>query len=101
MLQYTASSPICPYGVGKDIFTLHVIKKIGNEDSICIVCTVFYVFLFYVHLFLFVLSVLVQGLQPPSDNWNAVSSSSNSSSSSSNNNNERIASETSTLIPAH
>jgi len=32
--------------------------------------------LFYVYLFFFVLSVLVQGLLPPSDNTIAVSSSS-------------------------
>jgi hypothetical protein len=40
-----------------------------------------------VYLFLFVLSVLVEGLLPPSENSVAVSSSSSSSSSSSNNNN--------------
>jgi succinate-acetate transporter protein len=34
----------------------------------CIVCTVFVVLFVYVHLFLFVLSVLVQGLLPPSEN---------------------------------
>ena len=33
----------------------------------CIVCTVFLCFFVYVYLFLFVLSVLVQGLLPPSD----------------------------------
>ena len=34
----------------------------------CIVCTVFLYCFVYVCLFLFVLSVLVQGLLPPSDN---------------------------------
>ena len=39
---------------------------------ICIVCTVFLYCFVYVHLFLFVLSVLVYGLLPPSDNSIAV-----------------------------
>ena len=38
----------------------------------CIVCNVFLYCLFYVYLFLFVLSVIVQGLLPPSDNLVAV-----------------------------
>jgi hypothetical protein len=50
----------------------------------CIVCTVFSV-LFHLYIFLFVVSVLVYGLLPPSDNLIAVSSSSSRSSSSSSN----------------
>jgi hypothetical protein len=38
----------------------------------CIVCTVSFYCFVYVHLFVFVLSVLVQGLLPPSDNSIAV-----------------------------
>ena len=53
----------------------------------CIVCTVFFVLFRLCILFSFVLSVLVQGLLPPSDSSTAVSSSSSSSSSNSNNNN--------------
>ena len=37
-----------------------------------IVCTVFLYCFVYEYLFLFVLSVLVQGLLPPSNNTNAV-----------------------------
>ena len=46
----------------------------------CVLCCFYCVFLYcfvYVCLFLFVLSVLVQGLLPPSDNSIAVSSSNN------------------------
>jgi len=38
----------------------------------CIVCTVFLYSSVYVYLFLFVLSVLVQGLLPPSDKSIAI-----------------------------
>ena len=38
----------------------------------CIVCTVFLYCFVYVHLFLFVLSVQVQGLLPPNENSIAV-----------------------------
>jgi hypothetical protein len=52
----------------------------------CIVCTVFLYCFVYVSLFLFVLSVLVSGLLPPSDNSIAVSSSSSSNNNNNNNN---------------
>jgi hypothetical protein len=45
--------------------------------AFCIVCTVFLYCFVYVHLFLFVLSVLVYGLLPPSDNSIAVSNNNN------------------------
>jgi hypothetical protein len=38
----------------------------------CIVCTVFLYCIVYVYLFLFVLSVLVQGLIPPRENLSAA-----------------------------
>ena len=43
----------------------------------CIVYTVFLCCFFYVHLFLFVLPVLKQGLLPPSDNSIAVNNNNN------------------------
>jgi len=43
----------------------------------CIVCTVFFVLFVYVYLFLFVLSVLVQGLLPQSDKTIVVSNNKN------------------------
>ena len=52
----------------------------------CIVCTVFFV-LFRLCIFIFVFSVLMYGLLPPSDNSIAVGSSSSSRSRSNNNNN--------------
>ena len=52
----------------------------------CIVCTVFLYCLVYVYLVLFVLSVLVQGLLPPSDNPIAVSNNNNNNNNNSNNN---------------
>jgi len=46
--------------------------RFGNMSNLftvfCIVCTVFLYCFVYVHLFLSVLSVLVQGLLLPSDN---------------------------------
>jgi len=56
----------------------------------CVLHSLYCVFLYcfvYVYLFLFVLSVLVYGLLPPSDNSMAVSSSSSSSNNNNNNNN--------------
>jgi hypothetical protein len=43
----------------------------------CIVCTVFLYRFVYVYLFFFVLSVLVQGLLPPSDNLIALNNNNN------------------------
>jgi len=45
----------------------------------CIVCTVSLYCFVYVYLFLFALSVLVEGLLPPSDNSIALTSSSSNS----------------------
>ena len=43
----------------------------------CIVCTLFLYCFVYVYLFLFVLSVLVKGLLPPSENSITVSNDDN------------------------
>jgi len=51
----------------------------------CIVCIAFLYCFFYVNLFSFVLSVLVEELLPPSENWIAVSNNNNN-----NNNNNNI-----------